>query len=374
MKKILIVSKVFYPENSPRANRTTELAKEFARNGHQVTVYIPDLDMSKFSGKNEFSNINFKSLGRQKHKKNSNKHFIGRLLTRFSKMLIEYPDIQLVEMIKRELVKESGYDMLISIAVPHPIHWGVNKAIKENKALAKYWIADCGDPYMGCRTDTFSKLFYFKFVEKNWCKRCNTIVVPHEAMRADFYAEFHNKIAVIPQGFNLDEFKFEHFKGNDIPTFAYAGVLSEKYRNPLPFVNYLGSLSQNFKFIVYTKTGILDPYKEILKDKLEIRSYIPRMELLPVLSSMDFLVNFENVTLQSSLVDENQNNADNYSRPSKIIDYVIVDRPILSIGKNIDYNTINQFLRKDYTNKLIVGDVSEFDIKNVAQKFLNLEK
>ena len=37
--KILIVSGFFYPQNTPRAFRTTELAKEFARLGHDV-VYI----------------------------------------------------------------------------------------------------------------------------------------------------------------------------------------------------------------------------------------------------------------------------------------------------------------------------------------------
>ena len=33
-KRILIVSRSFYPDNSPRAFRTAELSKEFARQGH----------------------------------------------------------------------------------------------------------------------------------------------------------------------------------------------------------------------------------------------------------------------------------------------------------------------------------------------------
>jgi len=40
-KKILIVSGEFYPLNTPRSFRTTELAKEFARQGHEVTVLTP---------------------------------------------------------------------------------------------------------------------------------------------------------------------------------------------------------------------------------------------------------------------------------------------------------------------------------------------
>ena len=38
-KTILVVSSAFYPENSPRSFRTTELVKELARQGHQVTLY-----------------------------------------------------------------------------------------------------------------------------------------------------------------------------------------------------------------------------------------------------------------------------------------------------------------------------------------------
>lgn len=48
--RILIVSGFFYPTNTPRAFRTTELAKEFARCGHEVTVMIPqnNYDYSDF--------------------------------------------------------------------------------------------------------------------------------------------------------------------------------------------------------------------------------------------------------------------------------------------------------------------------------------
>lgn len=43
-KKILIVSYFFYPESVPRSFRTFELAKELAKKGSSVTVYIPNYD------------------------------------------------------------------------------------------------------------------------------------------------------------------------------------------------------------------------------------------------------------------------------------------------------------------------------------------
>jgi hypothetical protein len=40
-KKLLIVTHGFYPEQSPRSFRATELAKEFCRQGHQVSIIAP---------------------------------------------------------------------------------------------------------------------------------------------------------------------------------------------------------------------------------------------------------------------------------------------------------------------------------------------
>ena len=47
---ILIVSGDFFPNNSPRSFRTTELVKELANRGNEVTLYIPkvDFDYSEF--------------------------------------------------------------------------------------------------------------------------------------------------------------------------------------------------------------------------------------------------------------------------------------------------------------------------------------
>src|SRR5699024_12169166 len=63
--------------------------------------------------------------------------------------LFEYPDIELLFKVKKALREESGFDLLISIAVPHPIHWGTAWAWRKENPIAKTWVADCGDPYMG---------------------------------------------------------------------------------------------------------------------------------------------------------------------------------------------------------------------------------
>jgi hypothetical protein len=360
MKRILIVSKVFYPNISPRSNRTTQLALEFARQGHNVTVMLPDLDADYYKEYFKNTNIIFKSLGRSKYKSIKGDSFFARALSRLFLLLIEYPDIQLVNKIKKVLKYESGYDLLISIAVPHPNHWGVASAIRRNKSLCKVWAADCGDPYMGCKTDTFEKLFHFKYVEKSWCKLANFIVVPETSSKSGYYHDFQHKIRVIPQGFNLTEIMIPDYQKNEIPTFAYAGALALHFRNPIPLLNFLCTLDIEFKFIIYTESEIPISYVEKLKGKLELKNYVQRKELLLTLSQMDFLINFENNT--------------SVQVPSKLIDYSIINRPVLSISKVLDTTVFAQFLKGDYSNKFILPDIKKYDIKQVANQFLNLIK
>ncbi len=66
--KILIVSRAFYPEISPRAFRTTELAKEFARQGHQVKIILPERNVDLEPFKSLFPNISIKEFGPLKFK------------------------------------------------------------------------------------------------------------------------------------------------------------------------------------------------------------------------------------------------------------------------------------------------------------------
>lgn len=358
MKKILIISKFFFPNITPRANRTTQLALEFARLGHDVTVMLPDLDEEYYREYSLKTGITFKTLGKSKFKIIKGVSFFKRILSRLLLMIFEYPDVQLVWMINKILKNESGYDMLISIAVPHPIHWGVSAAIKKNMNLCKVWAADCGDPYMGCKTDTFEKLFHFKYIEKNWCKLTDFIVIPEASAKSGYYSDFHNKIQVIPQGFNLNEFELPAYKKNEIPTFAYAGALALHFRNPIPLLDFLCTLNINFKFVVYTESAIMLPYVEKLKGKLELRKYVPRKELLEVLSQMDFVINFENNT--------------SVQVPSKLIDYSIIKRPVISINKDFDTKVFTKFLNADYTNSYILPDIKKYDIKLIANQFLNL--
>jgi len=365
--KILIISNYFYPQNTPRAFRTTELVKEFARLGHDVTVYIPKNDNEHIAFEKEYG-VTIKDLGKQKFKgidlNKGNKYAIlfKRVIRRGLDLVFHYPNIEWMFKVKKALKNENGYDLLITIAVPHPIHWGTACARNKNHTIAKTWVADCGDPFMGSTTDTFKPPFYFKYIEKYWNKKCDFISVPFIGAINGYYQSFHHKVKVIPQGFNFNEISIDSkdYNPNKVTTFAYAGGFIPGARDPKEFITYLLSLEIDFKFIVYTRTlNMIQPLLDIAKGKIEIRDYVPRKKLIKELSKMDFIVNF--------------NNGNTTQLPSKLIDYYLTKRPVLSINSySFDKEIIDEFLNYDYSHQLIYTNPEQYKIQNVCQKFIDL--
>jgi len=361
--KILIVSRSFYPHNSPRSFRTAELAKELSSKGHDVTVYIPssEFDYSDFIREHPMviKYFNTYSLGR----KITGISLIDRVIYHYEKWLINSEYLKTMLELEKTICVEKDYDLLITIAVPHYIHWAVGRLYEKGYKIATTWVADCGDSYMKCRTMANRPPFYFKPLEKRWCRFCDYITVPLESEKENYYPEFVEKIRVIPQGFNFDEVgEYVASKKNDIIVFAYAGSFIPRIRDPRPLMEYLLNCKKDFRFVIYSTTlNLIQPYKEKFGDKLEIREPIPRLELIRKLRECDFLINIDNGAAKGM--------------PSKLIDYSLVGRPILSItSSNIDTKMIDSFLCRDYTEQFIVEDISRYDIHNVAQQFIDLCK
>ena len=365
--KIVIVSYTAYPSVAPRAQRTTELAKEMARQGHDVTMYVlkGDYDYTDFELKH---NIKVKSLGRTfflKFRHGNGTHYsIGtKIIKKLFGRVLEFPKIELAYHVSKVLKNEKNIDLLVSIAVPYPIHWGVawHKQRNPEKFKNITWVADCGDPYMGNPFD--SHPFYFKYIEKWFCRKADYITIPIEEARDAYYPEFQHKIKVIPQGFNFDDIKVGNYQKNEVPTFIYAGVFYPELRDPRPLLDYLINLDRNFKFIIYTRTQtLIEKYKNLLEGKLFVYDYIPREELLVQMSKADFLLNIENPSAKQS--------------PSKLIDYALSQRPILSIKSNDEFgkNVVDKFFEGDYSDSLKIENIDQYDIKNITAKFLKLVK
>jgi len=368
-KKILLVSNGFYPELSPRSFRATELAREFVRQGHEVTVYTKFRNNDYSAFLNEYpmkfrmwSKPKFPRVPDFKFKPFS---FFSKALSRVLSVLFEYPAIEEKFRVKKILRKETGYDLMISFAVPFTVHWGVANARTKSNRIAKRWIADCGDPYMFARLDTYRKPFYFKYSELNFCRKCDYITVPFKEMSTQFYPEFLDKIKVIPQGFNFNDIKIaENFAKNTHPVFVFAGSVIPGKRDLKQFLEYLIASDLEFVFIVFTsQPDYFKKYKQILGNKLEVREYIDRLDLIFEMSKADFLVNVDTKYDSESNVE---------AIPSKIIDYALSGRPIMNLNSDsLDSEMVDEFLNGDYSKRRKV-DISGYNIQNVSEKFLEL--
>jgi hypothetical protein len=234
---------------------------------------------------------------------------------------------------------------------------------KKKNNIAKTWVADCGDPFMGHENDTFKKAFYFKYVEKWFCKKVDYLTVPFEGARKAYYKEFHYKLKVIPQGFEFPEsssFDFSN-KSNNSATFAYFGNVQSYRHYASIFLKNLNSINEDFKFIIYTKNKMF--YDEFLTEntlaKCEIYDYLPRMKLLSELESVDFLIHFPYLKeTQKSL---------------KLIDYNFLNKPILSYtADKQSQDDFIDFLHFNFQNRMPTTDIEQYRIENVAKKFLKL--
>lgn len=363
-KKILVISRYFHPEMSPRAHRTTELVQELDRIGHDVELAIPKTkhDYSNFLGNtgiklSSYGNIREGSINLGKGRLPK---LFSRILFRLLNLATDYPNGQLFFKVKRFLKGQTGYDMIISIAQPHPIHWGIAAARRRNPDLCKIWVADCGDPFSGSTTDSFKKLVHLKWME-NWSfSKADFITIPVSGAIPAYHQRFHSKIRIIPQGFKFKELSPINLCVDKVsPCFAYSGNFIFGFRDPRSFLEYLLSLEMDYRFYIFTKQGeMIKSYVDRSDGRIIIKDYVPRDTLISYLKSVDFLINIDNNT--------------EIHTPSKLIDYIQTERPVLNIEHQLVTDKVDAFLKGDYSSKMELPDINYYSIENLAQQFINL--
>lgn len=381
MKKILLISYRFYPENDPRAFRTYELAKELAKK-YDVTVLTKNTfsDLSEIKNKYNFkveeipsgfflnkSNGNFSKKAIEICKKNKKNNLLALCLKKLFNYIFYSREIEFsYEIFKFLKNSKEKYDVVISIAVPFSCHIGTWLSFKNKKGTKI--ILEYGDPfYFNPSSEKIAP--YFKYLEKKILNFSDYITIPIEEAKESFkyYGKKNlDKIRIIPQGINFKEIEIEKYSKNTIPTFIYAGIFYEKIRNPIKFLKAIENIKNDYGFFIYTDLERLekdDMGKEILSlinrnKRIILKNKISRQECIKIMSSMDFLVNIKNLG--------------GVQTPSKLIDYGIVKRPVYSFNENeFSLQEFKEFLNGNYKNSLDI-DISPFDIKNVTEKFEEL--
>ena len=366
-KKILIISRWSIPAKNPRAFRTTELIQELSRRGYDVSAFLPDYatiddTITVYPVAAPVFAHNEKIFA----KHNNTKSLLANVIRKASVFFLgETPgniifSFRLMKKM-RKILEENSYDAIISVSYPFYVHLVVVvcRWLSGNRDTV---IADCGDPFYD--NPSCCKALYLKQLEKKVLRCFDYVAIPVENARKS-YADYGlgSRLRIIPQGFAITQIADNAYKKNPVPMFCFAGVLYEKIRNPRYFLDYLLQLKKDFVFVVYALPDaftlqLLEEYKKKLGDRLEIREPLPREERVHVMATMEFVVNFDN---------ENSN-----QKPSKLIDYAMSKRPILSFNsQTFKAEVFDEFLRGDYTNQEQI-DLAQYDIRTVVDKFEEL--
>ncbi len=351
--KLAIIGGDFPPSNSPRAIRIFNLVYGLAPYFERINVYLPNAPISNLNA--EKPNVKFYSFGR--NIKFMFRGTIGRILQRIFNLLFDYPDINFFFWLKnyRQVLNS---DVIITIGVPHSIHWGINKLLRtSNKKI--YWIAESSDPFFTKGMDIIPKPFYFRFLERSFLKKVDKVIVPFEGAIAAYPRFSRSKFIVIPQGFDsayIGSFRNENVK-NSIFTFGYAGTLYKFGRNPSEFLRK--AINSKFKFKFYLIVNNLDliPSECLSDDRFIIQNLMPREDVYRLLAGMDCILNFENHSKTQS--------------PSKIIEYSFLGRPIYSVNLESDGDVFIDELISGNRKPLQINS-AEYDSKQIIEKYISI--
>ena len=344
---------------SPRAFRIKELAYELAQRGHNVDVVVGSENRIIYG-----FNKSYKEDSKLKEKEAPKERnpLIQKVHTTAASVYHYFfgfrSDRKTFFKVKKTLTNCTDYDVVIGVAAPfYTLMVVAASRFRPDTRI----IFDSGDPFYGNNEKLAP---YWKTIQRKVFLKTDYLCLPTEyAVKAyrDYIDE--KKIRIIPQGFDLDQFELAEYKKGDIPVFAYAGRFYQDLRNPVDFFKYLKELETDYRFYIYTNTDDkafkeLKPYIDALEERVVVVDFVPRDECIKRLSEVDFIINFENTT--------------SFQVPSKLMDYGIAGRPVLSIpaGK-FNPEKLNEFLVGDYSHKVDI-DISIYDIKKVASQFEEL--
>lgn len=366
---ISILTGTFFPNIHPRAFRAKELAEEFERQGHHVTVInlrtVDGFNYDEYAKKHNLKIINLGIFNENRLEQKAARKKSNSWWERKKRFLIEYLFngylFSYGPRIAKKLNCLKSSDMVIALSTPFPCHYGFYKYVKKN-GRDFVAILDSGDPFYNSHQTP--RAFWFKYLAKEVYRNCDFLTIPTENA-ISLYTPLisKEKIKVIPQGFNMRNLKV--YSGNRTAPvkFAYAGVFYWDIRNPEFIFKVLENIQVDYEFYIFMRykdarlDDVLEKYPNVRRHiKMQFR--VPHDELIYELSKMHFLLNIENLS--------------NTQMPSKLIDYGIVKRPILSCNENnFEESKLLRFLNGDYRGSYEVN-VDEYNIEVIASKFLDL--
>jgi len=369
---ILIIISQFSPSQTPNTLRWLPLAKHFNEQGHSVSILttkrrgVPEettIDNLKIyrAGHNTLLDRLY-DLFNSKQRRNEEGYsssgggagiataMLQGIANRFwrnsywpdgSKLFLK-PGINLGE----SIIQKEKIDKVISVGLPFTSHW-IAKHLKE-KNPNLHWVMDIQDPF--CYSEEFRVNNFKKYHKKNveaereTFKLANEIsITNHRAKEKyeEYFPEYINKVKVIPPLYSeptSDAYYNMHLFSQKIHI-GYFGSFYEGVRSPKKFFDFIDHIwkidkslldKYQFHFIGQMDRGtdaLIDSYFNIRRCFV-LHGFMNRDKTLSAMKQVDFLLNFGNST--------------DYHLPSKVVDYLYINKPIINIS-SIDNDSAADF-------------------------------
>ncbi len=363
--KILIICHSYFPELTPRAFRWTAIAEELFRLGHHVVVIC-----GRGTSTTERECLN----GVEIHRTGSNArglvkrwlrleatlapaiasttvgtpvsirsrmgrlfklayhHTVGKILWPDSAAFWYYSALKRAH----EIQQQSRADVMVSVSLPYTAHL-VGYKLKRYYSIN--WLVDIGDPFSFMTETPVNNTVLFRGLntrsESSVLGLADAVAVTNEETLRKYLKYFDtmqpNKITVIPPVFvqptSSDGLIYSDAKSNKI-RLVFAGTLYRSIRNPSALLKFFRnllaiSMSEQFELHFY---GVINDcetcfneYIDLIDSKIFIHGLISRDKALRAMQEANILVNLGNSTA--------------YQLPSKVIEYMIMGKPVLNITK-----------------------------------------
>ncbi len=234
----------------------------------------------------------------------------------------------------KELISKEKIDAIFISSPPHSTQL---LGLKLKKEFGIPLIADLRDPW----TDMYyNKMLYQmgfakrkdKKYERKVLENSDAVLVVSDSMKSRFLLKSNkikpNKIHVIPNGFDEDDFDLEVSKTNDEFTITYTGAITEDYgvdsfiialKN---VINNNSNIKIKLRFIGVISESLKNKILESgIEDNVEFGSYVPHKESIKnLLKSTVLLLAIPNIENNKGIL------------TGKLFEYLASKKPIICIG------------------------------------------
>jgi len=376
MKKLLMIAFPFPPFGVGETIRAMKFIKYLPRNGWDPIVLT--LASSKMVDFSEFKHLTVYRVPFLKENQTEEAN-------KASTTKIPYPLLSLIKWFAipdslmwwipfavnagMKIAKEKNIDAIYSVSPNHSCHI---VAMLVSKNLGIPWVADFKDPWTTNPFEKYPTTLHKKLnfiLESKVFDSANKIITVSDPIREDFISRHQknaNKISVITNGFDYDDFKFikSRKKRKDKIIITHAGSLYGP-RNPTTFLQAIKMVKNSnlelAKRIKIVFVGKSDVDINLLAKELGIEDCVECIQPVPYEESLQYQVNSDILLLIPG--------PGKGTVTGKVFEYMAIGKPIIALTDNDSF--VARILKK--TN---IAFIIEFDnvneISNVVRNVCEL--